>query len=162
MATFIHMADERKQKAIQKNGIKSISKHENKKGIYCFPVLKDYMISHQWSREIRRSGIRNYICIQFTIDDDEMVLIGKYNEKHVEVTASEAVKIAMDHDDPNGLEVFIQHRIHPDNIKRIYSAPRIIGWRFYPSAKGQKPFCRCKYCQRGLINAGKIIDRSLE
>jgi len=33
-------------------------------------------------------------------------------------------------------------------ITRSYLAPRITGWRYYPAAKGKKPFCHSVIAER--------------
>ena len=157
MATFVHIADERKLNLIQKNGLKLNRRHNGEKGLYCFPVLKDFSLSHQWARELRRTGIKNYICIQFTIGDDEIVEIGKYNEDKILMTANEAINTVMNHSYPLGLEVIILKKVLPKQISRIYPSPKLTGWRYYPEAKGRKPFCNCKYCNRGQIKAQRLI-----
>lgn len=157
MATFIHIADERKLSLIQKNGLKLNHCRNGKKGLYCFPVLKDFSLSHQWARELRRTGIKSHICIQFTIDDEEIVEIGKYNGEKIPMKASEAINTVMSHTDPVGLEVIILTKVLPKQLSRIYPAPKITGWRYYPGAKGKKPFCHCKYCNRGEIKARRLI-----
>lgn len=156
MATFIHIADERKRLKIKQNGIKK-SKYGDRKGIYCFPVLKDFMLTHQWARELRKTGIKNFICVQFKIDDKQMVEIGKYNKDKLLLPANEAINEIMNHNDPEGLEIKVLEKVLPSQIQRIYPAPRITGWRYYPKAKGKKPFCTCRYCNRGEIKASRFI-----
>ena len=116
------------------------------------------MLSHQWARELKRTGIRNFVCIQFKIDDNEIVGIGKYNEEKILMPANEAIDTIMKHIDPSGLEVIIYTKITPSQIDRFYPAPKITGWRFYPEAKGKKPFCHCRYCNRGEIKAQRLIE----
>jgi len=71
--------------------------------------------------------------------------------------ASEAVAAVLNHTDPMGLEVIIPRSITPREITRIYLAPQITGWRYYPDAKGKPPFCHCKFCNRGEIRAKRLI-----
>ncbi len=157
MANFIHLTDEKNTKEITTNGIASTKIKGIISGIYCFPVLKDFYLTHQWSRELKRRGIRSFVCIQFKIKDDEIVFIGKYNGDHMKMTANQAICTIMEHDDPMGLEIIIRRRIKSTDITRLYPAPKITGWRYYPSAKGKKPFCHCKYCNRGEIRANRLI-----
>ncbi len=72
------------------------------------------------------------------------------------MTASEAVAAFLKHTDPMGLEVIVPRRIMPKEIARIYLAPRIAGWRYYPDAKGKTP-CYCRFCNRGEIRAQRLI-----
>ena len=162
MASFVHLADEKDGKLIEKNGIKSIKMNGRRRGVYCTPVLKDFSITHQWSRELKRRGMKSLICVQFRVSDDERVTVGKYNGDKILMTAAEAVKAVSDHVDPMGLEVIFNRKILSKEIMRIYPAPRIAGWRFRPDAKGKKPFCFCQYCNRGGIRAQSLISRGAD
>jgi hypothetical protein len=144
LATFIHIADAKNRRMIEKGGIKA-----SKGGVFCAPVTKDFMVAHQWSRELKRQGARSLICIQFRIPDEEMVLLGMYNGEKILMTAAESVATVANHVAPMGLEVILRRKILPGEIARVYPAPRIVGWRYYPTAKGKKPFCHCRFCNRG-------------
>ncbi len=89
--------------------------------------------------------------------DSEPVMIGQYNGEKVEMTAAKALDAILKHVDPMGLEAIICRKILPTEIARIYSAPPLTGWRYYPKAKGAKPFCTCKFCNRGEIRAQRLI-----
>jgi len=95
--------------------------------------------------------------VQFRIPDDEFVLVGRYDGEKLEMTAAEAAGTFLKHTDPMGLEVIVPRRIMPKEIAGTYPAPRIMGWRYYPDAKGKKPFCHCKFCNRGEIRAKRLI-----
>ena len=152
MAAFVHIADEKNGSLIAKNGIRA-----GRRGVFCAPVARDFSITHQWSRELKRRGARSLICVQFRIPDDELVSVGIYNGKKVSMTAAEAVSTAANHTAPMGLEVIFPRGILPKEIGRIYPAPRVVGWRYYPSAKGKLPFCHCRACNRGEIRAQRLI-----
>jgi hypothetical protein len=84
------------------------------------------------------------MCVQFKIPDVEPVLVGKFNGEKLEMTAAEAAGAVLNHSDPMGLEVIIPRKITANEVMRTYLAPRITGWRYYPTAKGKPPFCHCK------------------
>ncbi len=156
MAQFIHLFDERNKKSIRKNGIKIFPAAWRKQnGVYLFPQTENFVVNHQWMRELRRRQGQNLLAARIRIPDNTLVLIGKYNQAHVEVKASEAIAIARQHLDPIGLEVIIQRSIQPKEIITCYKPPKIIGWRYYPGAKGIKP-CGCPYCQRGQPYSQRI------
>jgi hypothetical protein len=157
MVSFIHIANKEDEQAILKAGIKAMKRRSGLRGVYAMPVLPDFATTHQWARELKRRGIRTFICIQFKVPDAEAVLVGKCNGKKIEMTAAEASGAVLNHTDPMGLEVIIPRKITAKEISRTYPAPRIIGWRYYPAAKGKPPFCHCKWCNRGEIRASRII-----
>jgi hypothetical protein len=156
MVSFIHIADKNNELAILRNGIKCV-KRAGGRGVYAMPVVPSFATTHQWARELKRWGTRTLICVQFKIPDEDIVLVGKYNGEKLEMPAGEALGAVLNHTDPMGLEVVIPRKITAKEITRTYLAPRIMGWRYYPQAKGKKPFCHCKWCNRGEIRAQRII-----
>jgi hypothetical protein len=157
MASFIHIADKDNEQAILRNGIKTTKLRSGANGVHAMPVVPNFTTTHQWARELKRWTVKTLICVQFRIPDDDIVLIGKYNGEKLEMTAAEAIGAVLDHTDPMGLEVIVPRKIAPKEIARTYLAPRITGWRYYPSAKGKPPFCGCKWCNRGEIRAQRLI-----
>ena len=157
MVSFVHIADKNDEVSIVKNGIRSVRRTTGLRGVYAVPVVPNYATTHQWARELRRRGIKTLLCVQFRIPDEEFVLVGKYSGEKLEMTASEAAAAVLTHTDPMGLEVVVPRKIMPREITRTYLAPRITGWRYHPEAKGKKPFCHCKFCNRGEIRAQRLI-----
>jgi len=157
MASFIHIADKNKERAIQRNGIKSAKRLTGVQGVWAMPVVPNFTTTHQWARELKRWTIGTLLCVQFNVPDEEPVLVGKYNGEKLEMTAAEAIGAILDHTDPMGLEVVIPRKITAKEITRTYLAPRKTGWRYSPSAKGKPPFCNCKWCNRGEIRAKRLI-----
>ena len=152
MASFLHIADERNRNLIARNGLRA-----GRRGMFCVPVTRDHSLTHQWARELKRRGARTLVCVQLRVPDDERVSVGAYNGDRVAMTAAEAVATAAAHTGLTGLEVIFARAILPKEIARIYPAPRIVGWRYYPAAKGKKPFCHCRACNRGEIRASRLI-----
>lgn len=151
MASFVHLADAKSAARIVKSGLRA-----GRRGVFAMPVTRDFSVTHQWSRELRRRGVRTFVCVQFRIADDEPVTVGVYNGEKTSMTAAEAVACAASHTAATGLEVIIPRRIAPAEIARVYPAPRVTGWRFSPAAKGRKP-CPCSYCNRGEIRGRRLI-----
>ncbi len=96
-------------------------------------------------------------AIQFRLPNDTIVWIGRYNELHIQTTAGEAAAAFELHKDGLGLEIIVPCSVPRSAITRIYVPSQVLGWRFYPDAKGRKPFCGCKYCNKGEINAYRVI-----
>jgi hypothetical protein len=147
MAQFIHLAEESYRRSIRQSGIK-VSRTSSLAGVYAYPQTENFVVNHQWMRELKRFRGKPTIAVRFCIPDSERVLIGKFNAEHIEVSASEAVGIARVHEDPLGLEVLIPRSIRAGEVRSFYVPPKVVGWRYYPAAKGRKP-CGCPYCQRG-------------
>ena len=156
MAQFIHLTDERLLKRLEKSGIRLTTWGAEIRCVYATPVLKDFQVSHQWLRELKNKGIRTIGAVQFRIPDEEEVLVGRFNEEPLTVTAAQAVKVFMAHSTGLGLQVLVLRRVDPREITRCYVPPQIIGWRYHPDAHGKPPFCGCDYCQRGMIKSRKM------
>lgn len=157
MPQFIHLTDERLLRRIVRTGIKTTNWGQEVVCVYATPVLDNFQVSHQWLRELKNRGIRTIGAVQFKIPDHEVVLVGRYNEEHLKVTAVQSVKVFMDHSNGLGLQILIPRRIEPDEITRTYIPTQIVGWRYYPESHGKHP-CGCEYCQKGLIKSRKLRD----
>ena len=114
MPSFIHIADAREKRLIEKNGLKA-----GKRGVFCTPVAKDFSVTHQWARELRRRGVRSWVCVQFRVSDDQMVSVGIYNGQKILMTAAQAVAAVAEHTAPLGLEVIIKRKIRPQEIEEL-------------------------------------------
>jgi hypothetical protein len=90
MASFVHIADAKNQNLIARNGIRA-----GRRGVFGAPVTRDFSVTHQWSRELKRRGARSLICGQFRVADDEVVSVGMYNREKISMTAAEAVSTAI-------------------------------------------------------------------
>jgi hypothetical protein len=75
------------------------------------------------------------------------------------MTAAEAAAEFMSAESREGWEVLIPRRIEATEIHRVRSLPQVVGWRFYPDAKGKRPFCGCTFCTRGEYGAKKVRQK---
>jgi hypothetical protein len=162
MALFVHLAAEKESEAIRRAGIKPRRlKRPLADGfdriVFAMPVTDDYYVSHQWLRELKRNGQRTLVGIYFRIPDDHPVMVGHYNQNHQVLPAAEAVGVVFNAEEPEGFEVIIPRKIEPGEIQNINSVPQVLGWRYYPDAKGKKP-CGCPYCTKGDINSKRIRE----
>lgn len=155
MPTLVHLTDEKNSAKIKAAGI-SIGKYGA--GIFAMPVLPSFYISHQWLRELKRSGARTFVGVYFKIPSSEMVYAGRYNQKHRYISLGEAVKEIMLLEDPLGYELILERKIQAKEILRIRHLPQNIGWRYFPNSHNKKP-CNCEYCLRGAIKGKKTFDR---
>ncbi len=116
------------------------------------PVLPNYYISHQWVRELKRSGQRTMVAIYFHLPAEEVVLVGHYNKVHRSVRAGEAIRMITQASDPEGYEVLVPRSIARTEIRRVRAVPQVLGWRFFPHSHQSRP-CSCRWCLRGDIKA---------
>jgi hypothetical protein len=149
MAQFIHLLDSNDASRIRRGGIRVVkSKSRKVNGVFLFPLTENFVISHQWMRELRRLRGQTLLAARIRLDDEEPVLLGKFNEPHMPLTAAEAIGIVREHNDPLGLEVILPRSVKAKEIESFYRPPKVIGWRYYPNARGRPP-CGCSYCQKG-------------
>jgi hypothetical protein len=126
-------------------------------GIFALPVVDDFMLSHQWVRELARGGHRSAVGIYFRVPDEELVWQGLFGEKKAPMTAA-AAATRLRAERLLGYEVIISRSIKPSDIHAIRPLPPV-GWRFFPAAKGAPPKCLCKYCVGGQIKSRRLRNR---
>src|SRR5262245_2021333 len=161
MSMFVHLAPESRIGLIRRNGIRRLrpAVASFPGGVFAVPVTRDFYVSHQWLRELKRRNQGRIAGVYFRIPDEERVWVGHYNQAHRWMSASEAMAEFMAAKDAQGWEVVIPRRIEPGEIQKTRSIPQVIGWRFSPTAKGKPPFCTCKFCTRGEYGARRLRER---
>jgi len=178
---FVHLTSHRNLPSIRRGGIAP----GKTAGVYALPVTRNFYVSHQWLRELRRLGGGTIFGVYFRIPDDEEVEVGHYNSRHVRMTAAEAgaLLLAAEERDPaaarmrdresravrdgkrlpsspEGYQVVIPRRIGRSEIIRVKALPQVVGWRYYPRANSTAP-CACICCSRGQYGIRKLL-RSVE
>jgi hypothetical protein len=158
---FVHLTPESSAARIQRNGIARLRKPfgERPGGIYAMPVTRNFYVSHQWLRELKRRGCKIMVGVYFRVPDDEVVWMGHYRRSHQSMTAAEATAAFMGAENREGWEVIIPRRIAAKDIHRVRNLPQVTGWRFFPEAKGKPPFCTCEFCTRGQYGAARLRAR---
>ena len=177
MPVFVHLTSHRNLPSIRRAGIR-LPRHG---GVYALPVTRNFYVSHQWLRELRRAGGGTIVGIYFRVPDDEPVQVGHYNSPHVTMTAAEAAGLMMAAEardpvaererdraskavqrgrrlpaSPEGYEVILPRRVEPSEIIRVKALPQVVGWRYQPRANGTRP-CTCLCCARGQYGIGKML-----
>lgn len=157
MALLVHLTSEKNLAAIKRSGIKPRRVYPGRpSGVFAMPVTRNFYISHQWLRELKRSGQRTIVAVYFRIDDDEPVSVGHYSQNHKEVSSAQAMAIILQAERAEGYEVIIPRRIEKSEIHRIRQLSQVLGWRYMPGAHGRKP-CGCPIClPKGTIRSQKI------
>lgn len=161
MAMFVHLAPNSGLARIRRNGIARLRRPggEFPGGLFAVPVTRNFFLSHQWLRELRRNSSGLISGVYFRIPDEEAVWVGHYGQPHHWMTAAEAVCAFSSAEDARGWEVVIPRRIEVDELHAIRKVPQVVGWRFSPSAKGKPPYCTCPFCIRGTYGARRLRER---
>lgn len=162
---FVHLASAADMPRIRRSGVRAESFGQGGvRGVYCFPVLPSYTLTHQWLRELARFGSRGGLAaVQVRVDDNQRVLVGRYTDRAREeqqaVPAAEAVRRIAALDDARGWEVFVPRAIRPREVHRIRAVRQVTGWRYKPDAHSVRP-CTCLGCQvRGGYGVRRLRDR---
>src|SRR5262245_55365147 len=120
MAMFVHLTPEKNLKSVLRNGISRFRKRADQPhGVFAMPVTRNFFVSHQWLRELKRRGQGPIVGIYFRLPDDEPVWIGHYGQSHQQMTAAEAVALMMNAENKEGFEVIIPRRIDAKDIHRF-------------------------------------------
>ncbi len=160
MSLFVHLAPEKRSKAILRSGIRMReTRAGRRRGVYAMPVTRNYFVSHQWLRELKRNGQKTFVAVHFRIPDDQLVEVGHYGRAKLTVTAAKATAIVMNTGNAEGFEVIIPRAIRPREIHAVRAVRQVVGWRYFPGAHARRP-CGCPVCQpRGEIRSRKIRER---
>jgi hypothetical protein len=164
MPSFVHIADERDTASIRRTGLKlpkvptTFSDPKRPAGVFALPVVPNFLLSHQWVRELKRRGYRTAVGVYFKLQAAEPVWAGLYNQPKRRMTAGEATsELRGMHE--FGFEVIIPRSISPGSIMYARALPQKLGWRYFPDAHKRGIFCGCDYCMRGEIRSRKIRER---
>ncbi|MEU1177351.1 HEAT repeat domain-containing protein [Streptomyces sp. NPDC005820] len=165
MAMFVHLTSSADAPRIRRSGIRAVSHGQGGlRGVYCFPVLPSYTLTHQWLRELARFGTRGgLVAVHLRLDDHEPVRVGRYpdraREAQARVGAAEAVRRVAALEDPRGWEVFVPRPVRAAEIHRVRAVPQTVGWRYRPDAHGTRP-CTCFGCAvRGEYGGRRLRER---
>jgi hypothetical protein len=131
------------------------------------PVLPNYVVSHQWLREMKRSSwlkrrpaaANTIVGVYFRVAGDELVWFGRYNDAHQQITASQAAHYLMHEQNPLGYQLVVSHSVAAKAIQRLRHLPQITGWRYFPAAHQGKP-CDCDYCASGEMKGRRLRERA--
>jgi hypothetical protein len=157
---FVHLAPESRVARIRRYGIRRRrAAGAFPGGVFAVPVTRDFYASHQWVRELRRRGEGALAGVYFRVPDDEQVWVGHYGQAHRWMSAAEAAAEFAGAEDARGWEVVVPRRIEPRELHRVRRVPQVLGWRFFPEAKGEPPRCVCRFCTRGDYGARRLRER---
>ncbi|GIG64375.1 HEAT repeat domain-containing protein [Phytomonospora endophytica] len=156
MAMFVHLTPRVTVDRVRRSGLRA----GKRGGVFCFPLLTSYTLTHQWMRELGRwSRQRDLVAVDIRLPDAEPVSVGRYHAQPAEVTAAEAVARIRALDDPRGWEVFLPRGVSRREVHRIRGVSHGVGWRYRPDAHGTKP-CTCMGCRvTGAYGAQRLLRR---
>jgi hypothetical protein len=117
--------------------------HEIDEGVFAMPVLPDFLVTHQWLRELRRWHRERLVAIYFSISSDEAVYAGRYGREKRHGVIGELLPAIVRQ--PEGAEVVIPRRILRREIHKIASLRQDIGWVENPDTS-DKYDCVCPAC----------------
>lgn len=165
MAMFVHLTAAANTPRIRRTGIRADSRGQGGvRGVYCFPVLPSYTLTHQWLRELARFGPKGSLAaVHVRLDDAQQVLVGHYRDRAEEaqrwLTAAEAVARIAALPDPRGWEVVVPRAVDASEVHRVRAVPQVAGWRYLPGAHGTRP-CTCFGCRiRGEYGGRRLRER---
>ena len=159
MPLFVHIADERHSASIKRSGLrlaKGLLRAEA--GIFAMPVISNFVLTHQWVRELKRQGFRTAVGVYFRVPKDQAVLAGQYNEAKTSCSASEAAA-RFRSEQKLGFETISPRSIQPREVHAIRALPQGVGWRYFPGAHEKGIFCGCEYCMKGEYKSKSIRER---
>ncbi len=161
MPILTHLASEKASGSIRRSGIRAISSASGTpNGVFCMPMLPNFLATHQWLRELRRRGQRTIVAVDFRLSSGEPVWAGHYGRAHEEMGLGEAIGMLMNVPDSLGFEVVVPRAIRPGEIMRVRSLGQVYGWRYFPHAHGKRPTCACRMClPKGTIKSRRLRDR---
>jgi hypothetical protein len=157
MAMFVHLTPESRLRLIRRSGISRLHKPIGGRpgGVFAVPVTRNFYVSHQWLRELKRRNAGPVAGVYFRIPDEEVVWVGHYGQAHRMMKAAEAVAMFLTGENREGYEVIIPRRVGASEIHRTRRLPQVVGWRYHPGSHGKKP-CGCDFCQRGQYGARRL------
>lgn len=160
MATLVHLTPAVHAARVRRGGLKAAG-HGERRGVFLFPVLPSYTLTHQWLRELaRRPGPRGLVAVHVRLPDAEPVTVGRYSDREpARVTVAEAVRRVAAAADARGWEVFLPRSVDRAEVRHIRAVRQVNGWRYRPGAHGTPP-CLCYGCRdRGGYGARRLRER---
>lgn len=174
MAIVVHLADERQAASIRRSGIKGVPKTIATSGervsiaraIFVMPVLQNYLVTHQWLRELKKKGMRTMVAVHARLRSDTMVWVGRYDGEHRLVPLGHAIGLIMREQSPLGWEIVLRDSVPAGAIHAVRETPNVVGWRHSPESHAQGPWkCLCDYCLqsfKGEIKGRRFIASLIE
>ncbi|MGW5878242.1 HEAT repeat domain-containing protein [Nocardiopsis terrae] len=162
MAMFVHLTPRANITRVRRSGLRTTTGFGDARGVFCFPVLPSYTVTHQWLRELsRHHGPRGLVGVYVRLPDGETVTVGHHDDRRGprKVTAAEAVRVIAALEDPRGWEVVVPRPVARSEVHRIREVRQVTGWRCFSDSHGAAP-CTCADCAvRGGYDVRRLRQR---
>jgi hypothetical protein len=182
MSVFVHLTSERNLAAIRRSGISPRRPRHCVQGVFAMPVTRNFYVSHQWVRELKRLGGGSILGVYFRLRDDEPVMVGRFNRPHDEMTAAVALVMGAETlnrsgtgkldaesrqkrreknlpESSEGFEVIVPRRIKASEVIRFKSLPQVVGRRYFPGANGDRPQLHFCCGDKGTYGVLKLLRK---
>ena len=140
---FVHLTPEKNRRSILRAGLKA-SLGPVGAGVHALPVVRDFAVTYQWTREIRRwHPDQRVVAVRFWLPDEELVWVGHYSGEHQQMKASESANWVLEN--PLGAQVVTSRAIPANEIEKIWQVHQRVGWTETPESHLQFR-CACPVC----------------
>ncbi|WP_211716236.1 hypothetical protein [Nocardiopsis sp. MG754419] len=121
MALFVHLTPRPNITRVQRSGVRPSNGHGDVRGVFCFPLLPSYSVTHQWFGALGpHHGPHGLVAVDVRLPDDEPVTVGHFDDRDARrVTAAEAVRVVRELEDPGGWEVVVPRPVLRGEVQRI-------------------------------------------
>lgn len=126
MALFVHLTSRANIARVQRSGVHTSPGQGEVRGVFCFPVLLSYTVTHQWLNALGpHHEPHGLVAVDVCLPDDEPVTVGHFDDPNARVvTALEAVRLICELEDPGGWEVVVPRPVLRDEVRRIREVRR--------------------------------------
>lgn len=140
---FVHLTPEKNRRSIIRAGLKA-SPGPMGAGVHALPLVSDFAVTYQWTREIRRwHPGQKVVAVRFWLPDEELVWVGHYAGDHQQKKASESANWVLEN--PLGAQVIASRAIPAKAIEKIWEVHQRVGWTETPETHLQFR-CACPVC----------------
>lgn len=126
MALFVHLTPRANLARVQRSGVHTSPGQGEVRGVFCFPMLPSYAVTHQWLRALEpHHEPQGMVAVDMRLPDDEPVTVGHFDDRDARrVTALEAVHVVRSLEDPGGWEVVVPRPVLRYEVQRIREVGR--------------------------------------
>jgi hypothetical protein len=152
MPRLVHLARASNVRTIERAGIRGgtaavldVSGRASRieRAVFAMPLVRDFSVTYQWLRELRRWHGERMVAVHFVLPSDEQVLIGRYNGPHERLALRDAARRALR--SPMGSEIVVMRSVRRREVIAVRQVTQLVGWTQVPEP-GAKLDCLCVVC----------------